>query len=83
LNGDELVTLVTEDMISGEGRESLGIAAVGVSIFSCELGGPIASLLGTGVDSLTEGLTGLAVFDGLALGRKLALVVSRRQEELL
>jgi hypothetical protein len=82
LNGDDLAGFAAEDIVSGEGRESLGIDAAVVSIFSCELGGPIASLLGTGVDNLTEDLTSLAGFEGFALGRKLALVVSFRQDGL-
>jgi hypothetical protein len=47
-------------------------------MFSCELGGSIASLLGTGVESLTADLNA-----GFALGRELALVVSFRVEDSL
>lgn len=47
-------------------------------MFSWELGGSIASLLGTGVESLTEGLRG-----SFALGSELALVVSLRQDDCL
>ena len=51
-----------------------------VDSFSCELGGSIASLLGTGVDSLFEVLV---VDLGVGLGRELALVVSRRHNDCL
>lgn len=63
-----------EDIGVGEGRAWPGLPG---RVFSCELGGSRASLLGTGVDSfffLTEEV-------GFALGRVLALVVSLKQVE--
>jgi hypothetical protein len=52
------------------------------SMFSWELGGPNASLLGAGVAIL--GLAAvLKAGGGFALGRELALVVSFKQEEVL
>lgn len=62
--------LVSADDDLGDGRES---TLALLSRFSGELGGSMASLLGTGVDNLVE--------DFAALGRALALVVSLRQVE--
>jgi hypothetical protein len=62
-----------EAMIDGEARALLvHLATETGSAFSCELGGSIASLLGTGVESFV---------DGFGLGRELALVVSFKHEE--
>ena len=58
-----------EDIVVGED----GAASC---LFSCELGGSGASLLGIGVDSFA-----LAEKAGLGLGRELALVVSFKQVE--
>lgn len=69
--------LILAGVAVGEGRESM-TTFTPESMFSWELGGSIASLLGTGVESLTEGLKG-----SFALGRELALVVSLRQEDFL
>jgi hypothetical protein len=62
-----------EDIVVGEGRASPALPG---RVFSCELGGSRASLLGTGVDSFF-----LAEEVGFALGRELALVVSFKQVE--
>ena len=79
--GDDCVGfLAAEDIVLGDGRASLAAFAA-ESRFSWELGGSSTSLLGTGVESLTEGLADLANL-GLGLGRELAFVVSCRQEGL-
>jgi hypothetical protein len=60
-------------MVVGESRTLLAVLVADAgSAFSCELGGSIASLLGTGVESFV---------DGFGLGRELALVVSFKHEE--
>lgn len=52
------------------------------SAFSCELGGSMTSLLGTGVESLTDGFGfGFGFGFSFGFGRELALVVSCRHEE--
>ena len=67
-----LTSLLLEDAAVGESKVPLLVLmAVAGSSFSCELAGSMASLLGTGVDSFT---------DGLDLGRELALVVSVKHE---
>lgn len=67
------VDLVRGFMVVGDSRALLVVLVAETgSAFSCELGGSMASLLGTGVESFV---------DGFGLSRELALVVSCRHEE--
>jgi hypothetical protein len=72
----EAVRLLLVGSTVGEGR-----SAEAASMFSCELGGSRASLLGTGVDNFTL-VAGLNAGAGFVLGRELFLVVSFRHEDL-